>query len=171
MKVQLHGTPDFRFQATSPENGYSVSIGASKSIGGDESGFRPMQLVLVALGSCAGIDTINILKKSRVDFDAVDVAVEGNRKDGVPSPFTHVKATFTVRGRNVDRAKVEKAINLSLEKYCSVSASLDPSIQVEFIAEIIEVGFPTLGTAKPNTRIPKFLLGHPGTALANARRP
>ena len=139
MKVSLHGTPDFRFESKSPDNGYAFSIGASKSIGGDESGFRPMQVLLASLGGCSGIDVINILKKSRVDFDAVDVDVEGERKQGVePSPFTGVKLTFTVTGRSVDRAKAEKAVSLSVEKYCSAIASLDPAIKVETAVEIVE---------------------------------
>ncbi len=138
MKVKLRATPDFRFAAQSPENGYSFSIGASKSIGGDESGFRPMQLVLAAMGSCAGIDVVNILKKSRVDFDTLDVEVEGMRKQGTPSPFKAIRVVFTVRGRNVDFAKADKAVKLSVEKYCSVIASLDPAIKIEAITEVKE---------------------------------
>lgn len=138
MKITLHGTPDFRFEAKSPDNGYAFAIGASRSIGGDESGFRPMQLLLASLGSCSGIDVINILRKSRVDFDAVDVEVEGDRREGTPSPFTRVRMTFRVTGRGVDRAKAEKAVSLSVEKYCSAVASLDPSIKVETAVEITE---------------------------------
>jgi putative redox protein len=139
MKISLHGTPDFKFESKNPDNGYSFSIGASKSIGGDESGFRPMQVLLASLGGCSGIDVINILKKSRVDFDAVDVDVEGERKQGVePSPFTKVKLTFKVTGRSVDRAKAEKAVSLSVEKYCSAIASLDKGIKVETTVEIVE---------------------------------
>jgi putative redox protein len=139
MKISLHGTPDFRFESRNPDNGYAFSIGASKSIGGDESGFRPMQVLLASLGGCSGIDVINILRKSRVDFDAVDVDVEGERKQGVePSPFTRVKLTFRVTGRNVERSKAEKDVSLSVEKYCSAIASLDPAIQVETAVEIVE---------------------------------
>ena len=139
MKIQLRGTPDFHFEATNPENDYTFSIGASKSIGGDESGFRPMQVLLSALGGCSGIDVVNILKKSRVDFDALEIEVDGDRKkDATPAPFTHIRLLFRVRGRNVDRAKVEKAVSLSVEKYCSAIASLDPTITVETVTEIAE---------------------------------
>jgi putative redox protein len=138
MKIHVRGTPDFRFEAKNPENGYAFSIGASKSIGGDESGFRPMQIVLAAIGSCAGIDVVSILKKSRVEFDALDIEVEGERVDAVPAPFKRIVARFTVRGKGVDKAKVEKAVNLSVEKYCSVAASLDPTIRVEAISETAE---------------------------------
>lgn len=139
MKISLHGTPDFRFEATNPDNGYTFSMGASKAIGGDESGFRPMQVMLASLGGCAGIDVINILKKQRVDFDHVEVTLEGDREAGKePSPFTRVKLTFTVTGRGVAQAKVEKAVQLSVEKYCSALASLNPTIVIETEAVVVE---------------------------------
>ncbi len=130
MKVTVHGTPEFHFKATGSA-GYSFDIGASKSIGGDESGFRPMETVLAALASCSGIDAVNILKKSRVPFTSLDIEVDGSRKDGaIPSPFTKIHLSFKIHGENLDLPKCEKAVSLSLEKYCSVSASLDPNIQV-----------------------------------------
>jgi putative redox protein len=141
VKISLRGTPDFRFEAKSPDNGYAFSIGASKGIGGDESGFRPMQVMLASLGGCSGIDVVNILKKSRVDFDTVDVDVEGDREAGVePSPFKRVKLTFKVTGRAVDPGKVEKAVKLSVEKYCSAIASLDKGIVVETETQVVEAG-------------------------------
>ena len=130
MKVTLTGTPDFRFQAKA-QNGYAFDIGASKSIGGDESGFRPMELVLAGVASCAGIDIVNILKKSRVDFTGMDIEVNGDRKpDAMPSPFTRIEIVYKIHGPGIDRAKAERAVSLAMEKYCSVSASLDPDIQV-----------------------------------------
>jgi putative redox protein len=137
VQITLHGTPDFRFEAKSPDNGYSFSMGASKAIGGDESGFRPMQVMLASLGGCSGIDVINILKKLRVDFDTVDISIDGDREAGKePSPFTRIKLTFTVTGRGVEYAKVEKAVKLSVEKYCSAVASLNPAIVIETGIEI-----------------------------------
>ena len=139
MKISLHGTPDFRFEAKSPDNGYTFSIGASKNIGGDESGFRPMQVLLASLAGCSGIDVVNILKKLRVDFDTVDIDVEGDRESGKePSPFTRVKLTFRVTGRGVEQAKAEKAVSLSVEKYCSAIASLDKNIKVEAETVVVE---------------------------------
>ncbi|MDB5050149.1 MAG: peroxiredoxin [Fibrobacteres bacterium] len=132
MHVALTGTPDFKFKATAG-NGYAFDIGASKSIGGDESGFRPMELVLAALAGCSGIDVVNILKKSRVDFTSMEIEVDGDRKDAVLAPFTNIQVTFKIHGPGIDRAKAEKAVSLSLEKYCSVAASLDPAITVKAV--------------------------------------
>ncbi len=139
MKIQLRGTPDFHFEAKSPENDYTFSIGASKSIGGDESGFRPMQVLLASLGGCSGIDVVNILKKSRVEFDSIDIEINGDRKpDSTPSPFTHIRLLFRVHGKNVDKTKVEKAVSLSVGKYCSAITSLDPAITIETVTEVVE---------------------------------
>jgi len=129
MRIEVSGTPDFRFKAKGG-NGYSFDIGASKSIGGDESGFRPMELLLASLAGCSGIDVVNILKKSRVAFTSIDIEVDGDRKEGTPSPFSRIEIRFRIHGPEVDRAKAEKAVSLSLEKYCSVAASLDPAITV-----------------------------------------
>jgi putative redox protein len=138
MRIELTGTPDFHFHAAAAD-GSPLAIGASKSIGGDESGFRPMQLVLVAMGSCAGIDVVNILKKSRVEFSKVSIEVDADRKEGAtPSPFTKVHVKFKVHGGKAeDLPKAQKAVTLGVEKYCSVAASLDPSIQVSHSAEIV----------------------------------
>jgi putative redox protein len=131
MKIFLEGTPDFHFRSQAAD-GTRLEIGASRTIGGDESGFRPMQLVLAAMGSCAGIDVVNILKKSRVEFTTLGIEVEGQRKEGaIPSPFTEVRINFLVRGgKEADLPKAEKAVSLGVEKYCSVAASLDPNIRV-----------------------------------------
>jgi putative redox protein len=130
VKITLSATPDFRFKAKAG-NGYTFDIGASKSIGGDESGFRPMELVLAGVASCAGIDLINILKKSRVEFTDMDVEISGDRKpDAMPAPFTNIEVVYRIHGPGIDRAKAERAVSLALEKYCSVSASLDPNIRI-----------------------------------------
>jgi len=136
MKITVTGSPDFKFEAKNPDNGYAFSIGASKSIGGDESGFRPMQLLLAAMASCAGIDVVNILKKSREPFESLEIEVEGDRKEGTPSPFKTIRARFIVHGKGLNLAKAEKAVKLAVEKYCSVVSSLDPAIKVVATAEI-----------------------------------
>ena len=136
MKIIVTGSPDFKFVAKNPDNGHTFSIGASKSIGGDESGFRPMQILLAALAGCAGVDVVNILKKSREPFESVEIEVEGDRKEGTPSPFKTIRARFIVHGKGLNLAKAQKAVKLAIEKYCSVASSLDPAIKVEASAEI-----------------------------------
>lgn len=129
MKITLSGDPLFHFEARNAGDGL-CRIGASKSIGGDESGFRPMELVLAALGSCSAVDVVNILKKSRVAFDKVDVEVEGERVEGVPSPFKAIHLKFTVEGPAEEKPKAEKAVSLAVEKYCSVVEMLKGTVAI-----------------------------------------
>ena len=136
MQVKLSATPDFKFRAFAAD-GTVCHIGASKAVGGDESGFRPMQLLLTSIASCSGIDAVNILKKSRVDFSSLDIEIEGDRKDGIPSPFTAIRVKFILHGsQSADQAKAEKAVSMAMEKYCSATASLDPAIKVTAVTEL-----------------------------------
>ncbi len=130
MQVKLSASPTFKFKAIG-QSGYSFDIGASPSIGGDGLGMRPMELVLAAIGSCSAVDVVSILKKSRVEFDAVEVEVDGKRQEGaVPSPFTDIHIAFIVRGTNVDLKKAERAVALGVEKYCSVAVMLAPTVAI-----------------------------------------
>jgi putative redox protein len=130
MKVSVKATPDMRFSATAP-NGAIAPLGASEAVGGDGSGFRPMELLLASVASCSAIDAVIILKKMQVAFSHIDIDVEGERVEGTPSPFKTVDITFKIRGAQPESLpKAEKAVSLSVEKYCSVASSLDPKILV-----------------------------------------
>ncbi len=124
-KIELNRLNDaFHFSATN-ENGNTVHLDASPGIGGGNEGMRPMQMLLAAMGGCSAIDIINILKKQRQDLKNMKITVTGEReKDAVPSLYVAVHAHFRFFG-DLDPDKVEKAINLSIEKYCSVSQTLE----------------------------------------------
>lgn len=96
-----------------------VHIDGSPEIGGEGLGVRPMELVLMALGSCSSLDLISILKKQRQEIVDFSVDVDGQRKDAVPSTFTSIHISFNLKG-NLDQQKVEKAAELAVKKYCSV---------------------------------------------------
>lgn len=114
----------FHFSAAN-DNGNTVHLDASPDIGGTNQGMRPMQMLLAAMGGCSAIDIINILKKQRQDLKDLKITVKGEReKDATPSLYQSVHAHFRFYG-NLDADKVEKAINLSIEKYCSVSRTLE----------------------------------------------
>ena len=119
MKVELKRVNDaVHFEAAGSES-VKVHIDGSEAIGGQGLGVRPMELVLMALGSCSSFDLLTILKKQRQEVADVSVSVEGERKDAVPAVFTKIHMTFNITG-NVDAAKVEKAAELAVKKYCSV---------------------------------------------------
>lgn len=96
----------------------------------------PVELLLLAAGACSAADVVIILKKQRVALESVDVTVRGTRREEEPRRYTAIAFTFTVRGAGADETKVRRAIDLSLEKYCSVVASLAPDIQISYDARI-----------------------------------
>lgn len=130
MKVSVKATSDMKFSATAA-NGSIAPLGASETVGGDGTGFRPMELLLASVASCSAIDAVLILKKMQVVFTHIDIEVEGERIDATPAPFKTIDITFKVRGAQPESLpKAEKAVSLSVEKYCSVASSLDPTILV-----------------------------------------
>jgi putative redox protein len=103
---------------------------ASREAGGEESGFRPMQLLLTALGGCSTIDILLILKKQKQSIESFEVEVNGDReKVDEYSLFRNIELHFKISGE-VDRSKAEKAIQLSLDKYCSVAKTLEPTAKI-----------------------------------------
>ena len=98
----------------------------------------PMELLLVALGSCAGVDVVSILKKKRQDVSAYRVEVRGERRDEHPRSYKRMAVHHIVTGRNISEQSVAQAIQLSEEKYCSVAATLRPTAEIVSSFEIIE---------------------------------
>jgi putative redox protein len=138
MKIELKRLNDaVHFEAASPSSTVKVHIDGSEAIGGQGLGVRPMELVLMAVGSCSVLDIVSILKKQRQDLQDISVSVEGERADTVPSVFTKIHILFTISG-NVDRVKAETAAQLAVKKYCSVhdmlaKGGVDISYSLAFI--------------------------------------
>jgi putative redox protein len=97
-----------------------------------------MELVLIALGGRSTIDVIHILQKGRETVSDCVVALEAKRAATQPKVFTHIHMRFTVTGRGLSPAKVERAVALSAEKYCSVSAMLDKTVKITHDIEIVD---------------------------------
>lgn len=120
MKVNLkRANSAVHFLGTSSSSDVSVSIDGSPAIGGQELGARPMELVLMALGSCAVLDLLSILKKQRQVIRDVQIEVSGNRTEEVPSVFTDIDLHFKLTG-DIEQAKADRAAELAVRKYCSV---------------------------------------------------
>jgi putative redox protein len=100
--------------------------------GDSRAATSPVELLLVAAATCSAADVVIILKKQRVTLAALDVAVVGTRVETEPRRYTAIAFHFTVRGEGADETKVRRAIDLSLEKYCSVVASLAPDISISY---------------------------------------
>lgn len=138
IKVEINRLNDgFHMEAVN-EQGNTLQMDASPDIGGTNQGMRPMQLLLAAFGGCSSIDLINILKKQKQPLKDVKVTVTGEReKDVVPALYTEVHAHFKLFG-TLDKDKVQKAVSLSVDKYCSVAKTLEKSAKVTYSFEIIE---------------------------------
>lgn len=124
VKVELERVNGaFGFEARDA-NGHVIKIDTSPETGGENFGVRPMQLLLMGLGGCSGIDILSILKKQRQNVTDFRMRIEGDREPGKdPSLWKDISLVFEFRG-DVDKEKAEKACALSMEKYCSVSETL-----------------------------------------------
>ena len=113
------------------DEGVICGVDANPSIGGKGKGFRPMELLAGSLAGCASIDILLILKKQRIEPNRFGIKIETKRGEGVPAIFEEIKLIFEVN-EAVPQDKLEKAIKLTLDKYCSVSASLKEDVKVVF---------------------------------------
>lgn len=114
---------DFGFEIKD-ESGHVVQTDTSLENGGHNFGFRPMQLVLAALGSCSAIDVASILKKQRQQVDSFSITIKAEREQGkIPSLWKAIQVDFVLSGR-IDPAKADRAISLSMDKHCSVAETL-----------------------------------------------
>lgn len=114
---------DFGFEAKDA-NGHTVKIDSSPETGGTNFGVRPMQMILMGLGGCSGIDIVAILKKQRQTVESFSMKVEGEREKGKePSLWENINIVFELKG-TIDPDKAYRACELSMEKYCSVAATL-----------------------------------------------
>jgi putative redox protein len=119
---RVHG--DFGFEATD-ENGHTVKMDSSPESGGLNYGVRPMQMLLMGLAGCSAIDVILILKKQRQEVRDYKMIINGEREaHKEPSLWKDINIEFHIYG-NVDKDKAVKAVELSIEKYCSVAATLE----------------------------------------------
>lgn len=112
--------------------GYKIMIDSDPEFGGQKKGPKPKPLMLVALAGCTGMDIVSLLRKMRVDFKTLNITVEGNTANEHPKKFLNAKVIYELTGKNIDRSRVEKAISLSQEKYCSVSASYRESMELTY---------------------------------------
>lgn len=139
MKARVKWVQDMMFIGESA-SGHAVVMDAAPDIGGRNLGVRPMELVLLGLGGCASIDVVLILKRSREAITDCDVHLEAERADTDPKVFTSINMHFIVTGTQLDPKKVERAIKLSHEKYCSASAMLGATARITHDFEIRETG-------------------------------
>jgi len=127
-RVKVNWLENMAFEAE--VNGHKIIIDAAEPVGGENRGPRPKPLMLVALAGCTGMDVVSILKKMRVELDGFNVVVEGDLTEDHPKQFSQMRVIYEFKGKDLPMDKLEKAVNLSEERYCGVSAMYRKAIGI-----------------------------------------
>ena len=120
-------------------SGHSVVMDGAPESGGRNLGVRPMEMLLLGLGGCAAFDVVSIFQKSRQNLVDCEVLIESERSEDVPKVFTRINMQFVVSGRNLNETKVEKAVSLSADKYCSASEMLGKTAKITHEYKIVAI--------------------------------
>lgn len=113
-------------------------MGALKEQGGDDDGFRPMELLLVGLCGCTAMDAISIMLKKKQEVTGFEVRAHAERAAEHPRVFTSITLEYVFTGKNLDRAAAERAVELSATKYCSAQAMLNKAVPIETKITVLE---------------------------------
>ena len=112
------------------ETGHEVTLDGPKELGGRDLGMRPMEMILIGMGGCTSFDVVTILKKLRQNVTECIAEIDATRADEVPKVFTSIHIRFLIKGVNLQKKAVERAIELSAKKYCSASIMLSKSVEI-----------------------------------------
>jgi putative redox protein len=112
-----------KFTGTS-RYGHEITCDGSKKVGGGEDGYQPLELVVFALASCTGMDVMAIANKMREEVTGLAVEVDADQREDHPRFLTRAHITYNITGKNLDQAKIERAVQLSEERYCVVGATI-----------------------------------------------
>ena len=119
-------------------SGHSITMDGPIEIGGENLGVRPMEMLLLGVAGCTMIDVVTTLKKMRQDLSHCETKLSAQRANDHPKVFTNIHIQFLVKGKNLDSKKVDKAITLSAEKYCSASIMLGKTAKITHDFEVNE---------------------------------
>lgn len=122
------------------DTGFNVDLGASSAVGGDDDGFRPMELMLISLAGCTAMDVLSILRKKRQEITAFQVHAHAEQAEDHPKVFTEITVKYTVHGVGVKPEAVARSVELSKTKYCPAQAMLDQTVPIRHEWEIVEAG-------------------------------
>lgn len=117
---------------TADIQGFNINLDTTPDFGGDNTGPRPKPLLLASLAGCTGMDVVSILAKMRVELKSFNVRVKGSLADEHPKRYNEITVIYEFEGDNLEYEKLEKAVKLSEERYCGVSATLRDSVKLNF---------------------------------------
>ena len=119
-------------------DGHKITLDASSNVGGENRGPRPKPLMLIALAGCTGMDVVSIWKKMRISVDKMSVTVEGELTEEHPKHFHSMHIIYTFYGKQLSKEKIQKAIDLSQERYCGVSYTYRKALKLTSEIKLIE---------------------------------
>ena len=122
----------------SADSGHTMILDAAPDVGGQDHGFRPMELMALSLAGCTAMDVISILSKKRQQITGFEVQTLAQRSGDHPKVFTALELRYIIRGKNIDPAAVQRAVTLSEEKYCPAQAMLRQIAPITLTIEIVE---------------------------------
>lgn len=135
-EIKINWLENMAFEAD--VSGHKITIDAAEQVGGENRGPRPKPLLMVGLAGCTGMDVISILKKMRVEPEEFNVRVEGELTEEHPKQFSQMKVIYEFRGKNLPMEKLQKAVSLSEERYCGVSAMYKKAIDMTSEIRILD---------------------------------
>ncbi len=135
-RVSWLGNGSMAFSAETG-SGHRVTMDGPPEAGGQNSAPRPMELILAGTGGCSAFDVVLILQRAKQAISACDVTLTAERAETEPKVFTKINLHFTVTGKELERAKVERAVKLSHEKYCSATTMLAKTAEITYTIDIV----------------------------------
>ncbi len=121
-------------------SGHSVVMDGAPDAGGRDLGVRPMEMLLLGMGGCTAFDVVDILRKGREPVEDVVIELSGERSEEIPKVFTRIDVKYIITGKGLNPDKVERAVRLSAEKYCSATIMMGATAEITHTIEIVEAG-------------------------------
>ncbi len=137
MRAKITYVKGLQFVGNAPSN-HAIVMDSDPSVGGQNTGPRPLELLLLGIGGCSGMDVISILKKKKQNITGLDIQVSGEKAESYPKKLTGITLEFIVKGKDISEEAVRRAVDLSMTKYCSVKATLEGSAKINFSYQIIQ---------------------------------
>jgi len=113
-------------------DGHKIMMDAMPAVGGENQGPTPKPLLMVSLGGCTAMDVISIARKMRQDVERFEIEITGEIEDEFPKPYTSIHLIYKFWGKHLDREKLDKAVNLSQDRYCGISATLRKALGLTY---------------------------------------
>jgi len=138
MEAKVKWLANMQFVGEVP-SGHNVLMDTRHEVGGENSAPAPMELLLIALGGCTGMDVVSILRKMKVEFESLEVGIRGERAFEHPKVYKKIELVYKVKGTGkmpVPPDKVKRAVELSQEKYCSITAMLKSTVEISYTTDI-----------------------------------